>query len=204
MSTGSGWSKFLRPNMTFRNIFCLLAASCFVPFSGAAEKFNPKDFRTDASFELVVSNSKYLKPGTSRIRSQSAFVSLVHGLVPGNSDGLEVMFFAKPITKANLPDVLNNEAGELRKSDYAALVLFLDKGNKVSQVNLSYVVPGTTVARTVAWKPDELKQHFSDLTFKNGRLIVGSTGSYSEAGQEALTLTWNIKLDLPVMREVKR
>jgi hypothetical protein len=190
--------------MAFRNIFCLLAASCFVSFSGAAEKFNPKDFRTDASFELVVSNSKYLKPGTSRIRSQSAFVSLVHGLVPGNSDGLEVMFFAKPITKANLPDVLNNEAAELRKSDYAALVLFLDKGNKVSQVNLSYVVPGTTVARTVAWKPDELKQYFSDLTFKNGRLIVRSTGSYSEAGQEALTLTWNIKLDLPVMREVKR
>jgi hypothetical protein len=181
-----------------------LAASCFVSFSGAAEKFNPRDFRTDASFELVVSNSKYLKPGTSRIRSQSAFVSLVHGLVPGNSDGLEVMFFAKPITKANLPDVLNNEAAELRKSDYAALVLFLDKGNKVSQVNLSYVVPGTTVARTVAWKPDELKQYFSDLTFKNGRLIVRSTGSYSEAGQEALTLTWNIKLDLPVMREVKR
>jgi hypothetical protein len=190
--------------MAFRNIFCLLAASCFVSFSGAAEKFNPRDFRTDASFELVVSNSKYLKPGTSRIRSQSAFVSLVHGLVPGNSDGLEVMFFAKPITKANLPDVLNNEAAELRKSDYAALVLFLDKGNKVSQVNLSYVVPGTTVARTVAWKPDELKQYFSDLTFKNGRLIVRSTGSYSEAGQEALTLTWNIKLDLPVMREVKR
>jgi hypothetical protein len=190
--------------MAFRNIFCLLAASCFVSFSGAAEKFNPKDFRTDASFELVVSNSKYLKPGTSRIRSQSAFVSLVHGLVPGNSDGLEVMFFAKPITKANLPDVLNNEAAELRKSDYAALVLFLDKGNKVSQVNLSYVVPGTTVARTVAWKPDELKQYFSDLTFKNGRLLVRSTGSYSEAGQEALTLTWNIKLDLPVMREVKR
>jgi hypothetical protein len=190
--------------MAFRNIFCLLAASCFVSFSGAAEKFNPKDFRTDASFELVVSNSKYLKPGTSGIRSQSAFVSLVHGLVPGNSDGLEVMFFAKPITKANLPDVLNNEAAELRKSDYAALVLFLDKGNKVSQVNLSYVVPGTTVARTVAWKPDELKQYFSDLTFKNGRLIVRSTGSYSEAGQEALTLTWNIKLDLPVMREVKR
>lgn len=190
---------------TFKRVFCLCIAFCSVSLSSAADKFNPRDFRSDAIFELVVSKSKYLKPGTSKITSQSAFVSLAHGLL-GSSDGLEIMFFTTPVTQSGLPDVLNNDAKELRKNDYAAMVLFLDKENRVWQVNLSYVVPGTTVSRTVAWKPDELKRDFSKMTFKNGRLILKSTGSYSEnePAEEIIKLTWNIDLDLPVKREVKR
>ena len=122
----------------------------FTAMSFAADRFDPKDYQAEASFKLVVDKAKYLKPGTSKVSAQSAFVSLVHGLMPGNSDGLEVMFFSKPITEADLPDIINNEAKGLRKSSHAALVLFLDKESKVWQVNLSYVVPGTTVARTVA------------------------------------------------------
>jgi len=190
---------------TFKKVFCLCVAFCFVSLSSAAEQFDTKDFRSDAIFELVVSKSKYFKPGTSKITSQSAFVSLAHGLL-GSSDGLEVMFVTKPVTQAALHDVMNNDAKELRKSDYATMVLFLDKENKVWQVNLSYVVPGTTVARTVAWKPDELKRNFSEMTFNNGRLVLKSTGSYSEnePAEEVIKLTWSIDLDLPVKREVKR
>jgi len=190
----------------FRRWFCLFAAFGFVSLSCAVDTFDQRDFQTDAAFELVVSKSKYLKPGTSKITSQSAYVSLAHGLIPGNSDGLEVMFFTKPVTQATLPDIMSNDAKELRKSDYAAMVLFLDKENKVRQMNLSYVVPGTTVARTVAWKPDELKRYFSDMTFNDGRLVLKSTGSYSEdeSAQEIFKLTWDIDLDLPVKREVKR
>ena len=69
---------------------CLLAALCFVSLTDAADKFDKKDFQTKATFELVVEKSKYLTPGTSEIASQSAFVSLAHGLIPGNSDGLEI------------------------------------------------------------------------------------------------------------------
>lgn len=178
----------------------------FTAMSFAADRFDPKDYQAEASFKLVVDKAKYLKPGTSKVSAQSAFVSLVHGLMPGNSDGLEVMFFSKPITEADLPDIINNEAKGLRKSSHAALVLFLDKESKVWQVNLSYVVPGTTVARTVAWKPDELKRFFSDMSFKDGRLVLKSTGLYSESesAQDVINLTWDVDLDLPVKREVQR
>ncbi len=148
--------------VTFRNTLCLIVvASCLVIFPCAAEKFDPKTFQTEASFDLVVSKSNYLKPGTRSIQCRNAIVSLVHGLVSGNSDGLEVMFFTRPIAEAALPDIMSNHARELMQGDYAAMVLLLDKENKVRQVNLSVVVPGTTVGRTVAWKPDELRKYFN-------------------------------------------
>jgi hypothetical protein len=77
----------------------------------------------------------------------------------------------------------------LRRRGYAALALFLDARNNLWQVNASYVVPGTTVARTVAWKPEELKAYFSRVTFSGGRLVLKSAGRYA---------------DLPVIREVRR
>lgn len=177
----------------------LLALTCLVPSSAAAAD-------TTGSFELVVKDSKPLKPGTSRIRCQGAFASRVHGLVPGNADGIEILFVTKPITDAMLPDILKNDAKELRRGDYAALVLFLDKDDNVSQVNLSYVVPGTTVARTVAWKPDDLRKHFSRVTVRGGRVALKSKGTYSEieSGHEALQLSWDVDVDLPVIREVTR
>jgi hypothetical protein len=168
--------------------------------------FTLKDFQTRAVFELVVDESKSVTPGTSKIATQSAYVTLAHGLVPGNSDGLEIQFFPKPITEAGRADILKNDARESKKNGYAALVLFLDKGNKVWQVNLSYVIPGTTVGRTVAWKPDELKKYFSNYKFDGKRLVLKSNGSHieSESGKEKIKLSWSVDLDLPVFREVNR
>jgi hypothetical protein len=172
----------------------------------AADKFRPADFQTRAGFELVVERSKYLRPGASRITAQSSFVSLVHGLTPGNADGLEVLFFESPVTETDVPDLMKNDAREKRKGSYAAMVLYLDKQNRVSQVNLSYVVPGTTVARTVAGTPDELKRYFSRASFRDGRLAVKRSGAYSEAdpAQDVFKLSWNVDLDLPVKRDVRR
>jgi hypothetical protein len=172
----------------------------------AADKFQAADFQTRAAFELVVENSKALRRGASKITASSALVSLVHGLSPGNVDGLEVLFFESPVTERDLPDLMSNDAREKRRGSYAAMVLYLDKQNRVSQVNLSYVVPGTTVARTVSGTPDELKRYFSRATFKDGRLTVKSTGAYSEAdpAQDVFKLTWNVDLDLPVKRDVRR
>jgi len=86
------------------------------------------------------------------------------------------------------------------------LVLFIGKDKKIWQANLSYVVPGTTVARTVAWKPDELKKYFFDYSFDGKRLVLKSKGGYSdsESSREKLRLSWDVDLDLPVVREVKR
>jgi len=168
-------------------------------------RLSPQDFKTKAEFELVVNDSSVLKAGASRIVTQSAVVTLAHGLIPGNSEGLEIQFFIKPITEAAVTDILKNGAKELKRSDYAALVLFLDKDNRVWQANLSYVVPGTTVARTVAWKPEELKKYFSTYQFKGKRLVLKSNGSYSEteSGKEKMRLSWNVDFNLPVFNSFK-
>src|SRR5262245_56140359 len=89
-------------------------------------------------------------------------------------------------------------ARELRKSTHATLLLYLSKDRKVSQVNLSYVIPGTTVARTVAWRPEELAQ-FSHYRFDGRRLVLRSEGLYKDPGpEERLTIRWDVDLDLPV------
>jgi hypothetical protein len=153
----------------------------------------------------VVNDSSVLRAGASKIVAQSAFVALVHGLIPGNSAGWEIQFFAKPITEAAMADILKNGAKELKKSDYAALVLFLDKDNKVWQANLGYVIPGTTVARTVGWKPEELKKYFSNYQFDGTKLRLKSKGSYSdtESGKEKLRLSWDVDFVMPVYRSIR-
>jgi hypothetical protein len=186
----------------------LVVAVCFIASHVTAQSdahFSSQDFKTKSVFELLVNDSSVLKAGASRIVTQSAFVTLAHGLIPGNSAGLEIQFFTKPITEAAIADILKNGAKESKKSDYAALVLFLDKDNKVWQANLSYVIPGTTVARTVAWKPEELKKYFSNYQFDGKRLILKSKGSYSEqeSGKEKMRLSWDVDFNLSVFHPVK-
>ena len=178
-----------------------LAALCCA--LGASSAYSDvQDFRTRAAFELVVSGSKVLRSGTSKIVTESAFVTLTHTLL-GKTDGLEIQFFTKPITDAARADILEHGARELRRSDHAALVLFLDKNRQVWQVNLSYVVPGTTVARTVAWKPEDLRQ-FSNYKFDGKRLLLKSKGLYNESGEEQLRLSWDVDLNLPVFERSEK
>ena len=186
----------------------LSLAICFIASQVGAQsgaQFNAQDFNTRSVFELVVNDSRVLKVGASKIVTQSAFVTLAHGLIPGNSEGLKIQFFTKPITEAAIADILKNRAKELTKRDYAAFVLFLDKANKLWQANLSYVIPGITVAITVAWKPDELKKYFSSYQFDGKRLTLKSKGSYSdmESGKENLRLAWNVDFNLPVFHSTR-
>jgi len=186
----------------------LSLAICFIASQVGAQsgaQFNAQDFNTRSVFELVVNDSSVLKVGASKIVTQSAFVTLAHGLIPGNSEGLEIQFFTKPITEAAIADILKNRARELKKRDYAAFVLFLDKANKLWQANLSYVIPGITVARTVAWKPDELKKCFSSYQFDGKRLPLKSKGSYSdmESAKENLRQALNVDFNLPVFHSTR-
>ena len=77
----------------------LAALCCVVNAPGAYSDavVRPQDFRTKALFELEVSGSKVLRSGASKIVTESAFVTLTHTLL-GNTDGLEIQFFTKPIT----------------------------------------------------------------------------------------------------------
>jgi len=165
-----------------------------------------QDFQARAAFELIVTDSKPLKPGTSKILTQSAYLTLAHGLVPGNSGGLEILLFSQPVTEKVKADILENDAKELKKGSYAALVLYIGNDNKIRQANLSYVVAGTTVARTVAWKAEDLQKYFSDYRFDGKRQVLKSKGSYaeSEKDREQLRLSWDVDFNLPVIREVKR
>lgn len=174
--------------------------------AGSYGPFTLQDFQGKGAFELVVNESKYLKSGTRKLTTESAYVTLAHGLIPGNSDGLEIVFFPKPITERIKTDILENDAKELKKGSYTAFVLYIGKDNKIWQANLSYVVPGATVARTVAWKPEELQKYFSDFRFDGTRLVLKSKGNYSESekAQDRLSLSWVVDLNLPVGREVKR
>jgi hypothetical protein len=193
-------------SVMWRTVSVLISVVWSSLHAGSYGPFTLQDFQTRAAFELVVTESKPLTPGTSKITAQSAYVTLAHGLVPGNSDGLEIHFFPKPATERTKADILENEAKELKKASYAAFVLYVGKDNKIWQANLSYVVPGTTVARTLAWKSDELQKYFSDYRFDGKRLALKSKGSYSESekGHEKLRLSWDMDLNLPVVREVKR
>jgi hypothetical protein len=172
--------------------------------SGSA--FNADNFKTRAVFELVNHQSSLVQQGGSKIVTESALVTYTNGLFPGNTEGLEIQFFTRPITEADQNDVLKSDARGMKQSDYAALVLFLDKQKTIGQVNLSYVVPGTTAARTVASTPDDVKKYFSDYQFDGKRLQLKSKGTYSETDskQQTMNLAWDVDLDLPVFDRRKK
>jgi hypothetical protein len=170
--------------------------------AGSEDGFRPQDFRTTAVFELRVETSGVLRPGPSKIVAKSAFATRVRGLMPGNSAGLELLFLSEPITEASRADVLERHARDLRKRDHAVLVLFLDAQGKIWQVNLTYVIRGTTVARTVAWQPAELAE-FSRYTLDGKRLVLKSNGLYRESSGEQFTLSWDVDVSVPVLDPAK-
>jgi hypothetical protein len=195
-----------RTLVIWRTVIVVISGVLSPVHAGSYGPFTLQDFQAKGVFELIVNESKYLKSGTSKITTESAYVTLAHGLIPGNSDGLEIHFFPKPITEKIKTDILENDAKELKKTSYTAFVLYIGKNNKIWQANLSYVVPGATVSRTVAWKPEELQKYFSDFRFDGKRLVLKSKGNYSESekAQDRLSLSWVVDLNLPVVREVKR
>ena len=163
--------------MTGRTLILAISVLLSPLLAGSYGPFTLQDFQTRAAFELVVHDSKSLTSGTSKVTAQSAYVTLVHGLVPGNSDGLEIQFFPKPITEKVKADILDNDAKESKKTSYAAFVVYIGKDNKISQANLSYVVPGITVARTVAWKSEDVQRYFSDYRFDGKRVVLKARGA---------------------------
>jgi hypothetical protein len=195
--------KCTKNGLSFSAILvCFLA--CAAPQLKSTSASNPGNSKTRAVFELVNHQSGLIQQGSSKIVAESALVTYANGLM--NAEGLEIQFFTKPMTEADQKDALDNDAKRMREGDYAALVLSLDKQNRIGQANLSYVVPGTTVARTVAWEPEDLKKYFSDYQFSGKRLQLKSKGTYSEidSKQQTMGLTWDVDIDLPVFDRRKK
>ena len=197
--------------MRFKNVFILLAVIlCFVVpgslYLNSNAKFNAEEFETRAVFELTNHKLTEIKRGSSKLAIVSAFATYTNQFFSGKTNALLIHFLTKPMTEKAKADILLNDAEELKRSEYAALTLFLDKQNQIGQVNLTYVIPGATVTRTVAWKPEEIKKYFSDYRFDQDRLRLKSKGSYSESesNEEVLKLSWDLDLNIPVFDHIKR
>ena len=152
--------------------------------------------------ELVVYQSTFLNTGKSTIDAKGIFVTHVHGL-PGYAQAVEVVFLPRPFTEEDQSDILKDNWKKTKGSTHALLVLCLDKGWKLSQAILACVVPGTTVSRSVAWKPEDLKKYFSDYKCDGKTLILKSKGSYAETGKEDLRFSWTLDVNLPVIGDIK-
>jgi hypothetical protein len=86
-------------SVTWQTVIVVIFGVLRQVHAGSYGTFTLQDFQAKGAFELVVNESKYLKSGISKLTTESAYVTLAHGLIPGNSDGLEIVFFPKPITE---------------------------------------------------------------------------------------------------------
>ena len=169
--------------------------------------FAPKEFQTRALFSLAVQQSKVLNLGKSKLETKSAFVTYTNEFFAGKTNALKIQFFTQPIGEETQAKLLRDDNHEISRGGYAALVLFLDERNQIWQANLTYVIPGTTVVRTVASNREELTKYFSDYHFDRNRLRLKSKGNYNTAPdskEEILTLSWDTALDIPVFDRTKK
>ena len=186
----------------------ILAVFLFVltSLSFSQSKNNLEEFKTKAVFQLAVHKSDFLKVGESKLVTESAFVTRTNKFFGGKINALVIQFFTKPITAEAQADILQNDGKEMTKNDYASLVLFLDQQNQISQVNLTFVVPGTSVVRTVASTSEEVRKLFSDYHFDHEHLRLKSKGSYNEPESqgEQLSLSWDADLNVAVFDAMTR
>lgn len=164
------------------------------------------EFQTKALFNLAVQKSKVLKLGKSSLEAKSAFATYTNEFFAGVTNALKVEFFTQPIREEARAKLLRGDNQEIRIGGYSTLVLFLDDQNQIWQANLTYVIPGTTVSRTVVSSCDEVTKYFSHYHFDNHRLQLKSQGSYTapDLKEETLTLAWDMDLDLPVFDRIKK
>jgi hypothetical protein len=185
-------------------VFCSAFAT---PIYSEPTPSSVQQFQTRALFQLDVRQSTVLKLGKSSLETKSAFVTYTNEFFAGKTNALKVQFFTQPIGEEARAKLLRNDNHEISRSGYAALVLFVDERNQIWQANLTYVIPGTTVVRTVASNREELTKYFSDYHFDQNRLRLKSKGSHNTAPdskEEILTLSWNADLDVPVFDQTRK
>jgi hypothetical protein len=194
--------------MRARIAVILVLSLCAVPADlRAAPTLTPRDFQTSASFDLAVQQSKWLPLGKSRLQTTSAFVTYTNEYFGGRVNALKVQFFTQPIGADAEAKLLRRDDRDMRSGSYAALVLFLDERNQIWQANLTYVIPGTSVVRTVASSRAELTKYFADYHFDRARLRLKSKGTYNtgpDSKDEVLSLSWDTDLNVPVFDQFKK
>jgi hypothetical protein len=158
-------------------------------------------------FDLDVQKSKVLTVGKSHIDASSALVTYTDEFFGGKTNALAVQMYGAPIDAAARARLIKNRSDdrELSQAGAAYFVLFVDKQNRITQVNLTYIAPGTTVVRTVAYTQAAIAKSFSDYRYADGRLHLKSKGTYAtgpESPDEQLTMGWDVDLDEAVVNRV--
>lgn len=183
-------------------LFCLAATTAANPIGGLVRSNSrAQPPRMTAVFDLVNHQSGVLPMGSSHIVAVSAWAGRVAKEPPYGVEALEIEFFTAPLTAGDEVDLTTNSGRKIKKHDYAAFVIFLDKDRHAAQVNMTFVVPGSTVTRTVAYTATKLKGDFSDLHFDGKRVQFKSNAKFEETDDKnaLLSLAWNVDLDLPVV-----
>jgi len=137
--------------------------------------------------------------------TKSAVAVLTDEFFGGRTHALKVIFTTERLTEQQQVESARDDGRALMKKDHAVVVLFLDKQNRISQVNITVIIPGQTVVRTVAWKPDDVRSFAAGYAYDGKRLRLAHKGSLTEAtpGMAPIKLGWNIDLDAPVVERLK-
>lgn len=159
--------------------------------------------------DLDVTRSRVLGLGKSHVEAVSAFATHTDEFFGGRTKALKIHMFASPIDAAARDRLIKNDEdhGELTRGGSAVFVLFLDDQNRIVQANLTYIIPGTTVVRTLAWTQSDVAKWFSDYRFADGRLRLKTKGTYvtgPESPDEVLTLSWDVVIDTAVIEHLTR
>lgn len=182
-----------RKNLLWLFVFSLTYLNCI---NVSAEQIvDPKLFASQSKFSL----------NDNPLITNSAIVVLTDEFFSGKTRALKILFATEALTDEARIDILNNDGKTIRKKDHVFLVLFIDKDNKIWQVNLTFVIPGQTVVRTVAWKPEELKQFSSHYFYDGKRLKLQNKGNYKDSSSEKapVTLKWDVNVDIPVFEKLE-
>jgi hypothetical protein len=175
-----------------------LVICCVLSFAQTGDDHSSTKTHSRATFELEVKRSDVMKLGKSKLVSVIAFASVMHRKGPGKFLGIDI-FFAPQTTEG----AVLKSAKEVKRGNCANLNLLLDTTGRVTQVNMTVVVPGRTVARTVAWKAEDLNKYFSDVNLKGRRVVLKSKGIYDdpESESEQASLHWDVDIDVPVSND---
>jgi hypothetical protein len=93
---------------------------------------------------------------------------------------------------------LEVELASDRPERRAILVLFIDKAGALWQANLTFVIPGQTVIRTIAGRPDEVRRFAAGYAYDGRHLRLRASGDLSEPSPP-LRMRWDLDIDEPVV-----
>ena len=151
-----------------------------------------------AVFSLEIVQSEVMNPGKDLLSCVCAVAVPMRrsGLIKFH--GIDIFFGGK-----SKDGLVPRTAEEIQHGDYANMNLLTDSSNRVTQVNMTVVRPGRTVARTIAWKSGDIKKYFSRVTVTADRVVLKSTGRYEDplTDKERVILRWEVNIDIPIVNK---